>query len=199
MANESIMKLADDWGHAAIAPRERVAAGARGTWTITYRAGANGIPVGGSLRVLPPAAGFCRWDLGKVTATTDQAGVALEVLTEKVEPRTWHHSNCPAVTVVVYGEALRPGGLVRVVLGDLGGYVSGRFVRARAQDFAMPATFRVFVDPVGNARFSREHHRSERYHPVSGDLPVDVVAAEARRFRLALRPPLPRARRPSPR
>jgi len=194
MANESMMKLADDWGHAEIAPREKIPAGSRGTWTLAYRAGPNGIAVGGSLRILPPTAGFCRWEIGKVTATTDQPAVALEVLTEKVEPRTWHHSNAPAVTVVVYGAAIRPGSIVRVVFGDVGGYVSGRFVRARAQDFAAPAEFRVFVDPVGNARFLSEHHKPERYRPVGGELTVEVVAAAPCRFRLSLRhPPAPRA------
>ena len=194
MANESIMKLEDDWGRAEVSPRENIEAGSRGTWTITYRAGANGIPVGGSVRIVPPAAGFCRWDLGKVTAFAEQPGVFLEVHTDNVEPRTWHHSNWPVITVIVYGEAVRPGAVVRVVLGDLGGYVSGRFVRARAQDFAMPGEFLVFVDPVGNARFVLEQQKEGRYRPVSGELTVDVVAAEPRRFRLSLRhPPAPGA------
>jgi len=194
MPNESVMKLTDDWGHAEISPRDAIPAGSRGTWTLVYRAGANGIPVGGSLRIIPPVAGFCRWDVGKVTAFAEQPGVCLEVQTEHVQPATWHHSNYPAITVVVYGEAIRPGGLVRVVMGDLGGYVSGRFVRAQAQDFAMPGTFAVFVDPVGNARFALEQQKPGRYRPVSGELTVDVVAAAPHRFRLSLRhPPAPGA------
>ena len=194
MPNESVMKLVDDWGCAEIAPREKIPAGSRGTWTLTYRAGANGIPVGGSLRIIPPCFGFLRWEVGKVTAFADRPGVFLEVLTERVSPRTWHYHNYPAVTIVVYGERIEPGGTLRVVLGDTGGYVSGRFVRARAQDFATTSQFRVFVDPAGNARYAREAQKPGRYYPVEGGLDVEVVAAQPRRFRLSLRhPPAPGA------
>ncbi|MBT3378449.1 MAG: hypothetical protein HN742_01825 [Lentisphaerae bacterium] len=192
MAEESIFTLHDDWGHAEISPRERIPAAGLGTWTLTYRAGANGINVGGSLRIIPPYHGNVIWDVGKVTAVADRPGVALEVQTDKTHPRTFHHSMYPVITVVVYGRPIEPDETISVILGDTGGYNSGRFIHAQAQDHAAPATFEVYVDTIGNARFNLELAKRERYHAVPGELEIEVVAGKPERFRLSLRhPPAP--------
>ena len=140
ISNQSILKLADDWGHAEITPRENIRAGSYGTWTVTYIAGANGIAVGGSLRILTPAGGRLHWELGKVTACAEQGGASLEVITDNVHPRSVHHSHYPSITVAVYGRPILPHETIRVVLGDTGGYNSGRFIRTRAPDFAVVVT-----------------------------------------------------------
>ena len=192
MPEQSIFTLHDDWGHAELTPRRGIRAGQRGTWTIAYRAGANGIAVGGSLRIIPPKQGNVIWDLGKVTAVAEEPGAFLEVNIDNVSPRSYHHSMYPVITVIVYGRRIEPGETIRVVMGDLGGYNSGRFLRARAQDHACTSSFMVFVDTIGNARFCLEQQKPERYHAVAGDLDVEVVANRPARFRLSLRqPPAP--------
>ena len=184
---KSVFTLHDDWGYAEIAPREKVPAASLGTWTLTYRAGANGIAVGGSLRIMAPFRGNVLWDVGKVTALADRPGVALEVQTDKTHPRTYHHSMYPVITVVVYGRRIEPGETITVIIGDTGGYNSGRFIHAQAQDHAATTAFGVYVDTIGNARFNLEVTKPERYHPVPGRLDVEVVAAKPERFRLSLR------------
>lgn len=186
ISNQSILKMEEDWGHAEITPRENIRAGSYGTWTVTYTAGANGIAVGGSLRILTPAGGRLHWEFGKVTACAEQGGASLEVITEKVHPRSVHHSHYPSVTIVVYGRPIVSRETIRVVLGDTGGYNSGRFIHTRAPDFAASNVFQVFVDPVGNARFQLEQLREERYRAVPGELTVETVPNIARRFRVSL-------------
>ena len=189
ISNQSILKQVEDWGHAEITPRENIPAASYGTWTIVYTAGANGIAVGGGLRILTPAGGRLHWELGKVTAYAENGGAALEVTTDKVHPRSVHHSHYPSVTVQVYGRRIEAGERLFVVLGDTGGYNSGRFVHTRASDFAYSNRFQVFVDPVGNARFQMEKHELERYHHVEGELTVETVAARPRVFRVSAHHP----------
>lgn len=185
----SVFTLHEDWGHAEIAPRDDVPAGSYGTWTITYTAGANGINVGGSLRILPPRCGRLHWMIGKVTACADAGGAALEVTTEGVYPRSYHHSVYPSITVVVYGRRIEPGETLRIVLGDTGGYNSGRFIHTQAPDFAADNMFEVFVDTIGNARFSLERHKPERYHAVAGELNLRTVAARPAQVRVSAHQP----------
>ncbi|MFQ5810780.1 MAG: hypothetical protein ACE5JM_14285, partial [Armatimonadota bacterium] len=189
MSGQERRSLEDDWGSAEVTPRRNIPAGRTGTWEITYRAGLNGIPVGGSLRIVPPHQGNVIWDMGKVSAYAERPGLFLEVLTENEHPRTYHHSNYPAITVVVYGRPVEPGEIVRVVMGETGGYTSGRFLHARAQDHAAELPFLVYVDPIGNARFAVERRRDDMYRPVPGELTVQVVADTPHRFRLSLRHP----------
>jgi len=181
--------LENDWGFAEITPRRNIRAGRTGTWEIIYRAGRHGIPVGGSLRIVPPHQGNVIWDMGKVSAYAERPGLFLEVMTENEHPRTYHHSNYPAITVIVYGRGVEPGEIIRVVMGETGGYTSGRFLHARAQDHAAELPFAVSVDPVGNTRFAVERQVAGRYRPVSGELTVQVVADTPHRFRVSLRHP----------
>jgi len=176
-----------DWGRAELRAAEPFVAGERATWDIRYTVGELGIAVGGGIRIIPPTGGTLLWDVGKVTAYVDQPGVSLEVQCDKAWPRGYHHSSYPAVSVVVYGRPVEPGREIRVVFGDIGGYNSGRFLRGRVQDFAGAALFRVFVDPVGNARFSIERHRPQAYKPVQGDLVATVRPGRPDHVRLTLR------------
>ena len=175
-----------DYGRAAITPTTAIA-GRRGQWEIVYTVGKCGIREGGGIRITTPRKGLDRWEMGKVTAFCDTPDVTLEVVTEKSDPPTYHHSNYEAADVIVYGGHLEPGSRVRVLLGATGGYVSGRFVMARAQTHASKAPFHVYVDPQGNGRFSRERTRKEAYQEVDGPLTVEVKPGPAARIRCTVR------------
>ena len=162
-------------------------AGKKGTWTVEYTVGASGIKQGGGLRLIQPLSAHDLWPLGKVTAFCDNPQAFLDVYTDKAYPMTFHHSNYPSVTVTVFGTDLQPGEKVRIVLGAVGGYVSGRFVRAEAFRHTGDFDFNLLVDPKGNANFVRERHRPEAYHPVAGDLTVTVRPDTPARIRCALR------------
>ena len=116
MPDSSIFKLVEDWGDAELSPRHHIPAASQGTWTIVYRAGANGIAVGGSLRIVPPKHGNVLWELGKVTAFAEKPGAHLEVQTDNVAPRTYHHSMYPVITVIVYGRPIEAGETTEVRL-----------------------------------------------------------------------------------
>ena len=103
-----------DCGRATISPGTAIA-GRRGQWEIDYTVGACGIREGGGIRIATPRKGLDRWEMGKVTAFCDNADVHLEVVTEKSDPPTYHHSNYEAADVIVYGGHLEPGSRVRVV------------------------------------------------------------------------------------
>ena len=175
-----------DYGRAAITPTTAIA-GRRGQWEIVYTVGKCGIREGGGIRITTPRKGLDRWEMGKVTAFCDTPDVTLEVVTEKSDPPTYHHSNYEAADVIVYGGHLESGSRVRVLLGSTGGYVSGRFVMALAQTHASKASFHVYVDPQGNGRFSRERTREEAYQEVEGPLTVDVKPGPAARIRCTVR------------
>ena len=177
---------AGTYGKASIAP-DVAHAGEKGEWVITYTVGKAGIKEGGGIRIITPRLGMDRWFLGKVVACCDNPKASLEVLTEKTWPVTYHHSNYPAVTVVVYGTDLKPGETIRVVVGALGGYVSGRFIQTQAQSHASAAPFQVFVDPRGNARVSRERARFGHYYEVPGALTVGVNPGRAAQIRCTIR------------
>ena len=174
-----------DLGKASISP-DFALAGQKGRWEILYTAGKLGVRKGGSLRLIPP---FCHdlWQLGKVTAFCGNPDVYLEVLLENVCPPSYHHSNYPTATVVVYGTDLKPGENVRLVLGDLGGYVSGRFLQSQAVTHACETQFQLLVDWKGNGRFCREKHRPDAYRPCAGALKMTVKPNQPARIRCAVR------------
>ena len=176
-----------DFGRASITP-SLATAGQTGQWEIRYTVGEAGIKQGGSIRITSPRKGLDRWDLGKVLAFCDNPGIHLEVVTEKAYPPSTHHSHYAAVDVIVYGGDLIKGEEIRVVMGALGGYVSGRFVQARAQTHASQTQFDVYVDHQGNGRFSREKTREGVYHKVPGKLDMVVAPGEAAGIRVTVRP-----------
>ena len=176
-----------DFGHARFIPAT-AAAGQTGQWEIRYVVGEAGIKQGGSIRITSPRKGLDRWDLGKVLAFCDNPDIQLEVVTEKAHPPTTHHSHYAAADVIVYGGDLTQGEEIRVVMGALGGYVSGRFIQAKAQTHASWTRFGVYVDHQGNGRFSREKTREGVYHEVPGELDVEVKPGDAARIRVTVRP-----------
>lgn len=174
-----------DYGKASISP-EFALAGQKGRWEFLYTVGKLGLRKGGSLRLIPP---FCHdlWHFGKVTAFCSDPDAYLEVLLENVCPPSYHHSMYPAATVVVYGSDLKPGETVRIVLGDLGGYVSGRFVQSQAITHACETRFQLLVDWKGNGRFCREKHRPQAYQPCAGALKMTVKPNKPARIRCTVR------------
>ncbi len=174
------------YGHASISPNE-AKAGQRGTREIQYVVGKAGIREGGGLRIITPPTGLDLWELGKVLAFTDNRNAHLEVETEHLYPQTYHHSHYPAAEIILYGCPLVEGESIRIVLGALGGYLSGRFLLAKAQSHTCVAPFELFVDPLGNARFSRELIRDYAYHEVPGSLSVIVKPAPAAKIRCSIR------------
>ena len=174
------------YGTAKINP-SAVLAGKRGKWEIEYVIGKCGIKSGGGLRIIPPNAGTTTWELGKVIAFCDNPVVFLEVSTEKTSPSSYHHSNYPAVNIKCFGQDLKEGEKIKIIMGDLGGYVSGRFLQAKAQFHSDNTVFKVLVDPKGNANFSREKNMPDAYKEVKGELTVEVKPAEAAMIRISVR------------
>jgi len=175
-----------NYGTASISP-DVALAGEKGQWDITYVVGESGIKEGGGLRIIPPTHGTVLWDVGKVLAFCDNPNVHLEVKPENTHPLSYHHSHYPAINLWVYGSDLSEGETIRVQMGAVGGYLSGRFIQARAQTHAGPAPFRVFVDPKGNAHFSRERIRLHACKAVEGDLTVQVKPSREARIRCTIR------------
>jgi len=174
------------FGSARITPNTAFA-GQKGEWTIEYTVGSKGIAQGGGIRVHQPTSAHDLWPLGKVLAFCSNRRTSLEVCTENAYPQTYHHSKYPSVTVTVYGTDLKAGDRIRIVIGALGGYVSGRFVRSQAFTHSAKVCFHVYVDPKGNGGFVRERFRAQAYEPVPGDLTVDVRPAQEARLRVTLR------------
>lgn len=177
----------DDFGTARIVPNS-AQAGEYGQWEIRYTTGALGIREGGSLRVSGPRIGYDRWLLGKVLAFCDLPDVYLDVQTEEDNPPSYHYCHSMVATVNVLGRDLPPGTEVRVMIGAVGGYHSGRRIQARAQTHAATTEFIVMVDAAGNGQFNREYHRKDAYQPCGGDLSITVVPAPPRRIQLVVRP-----------
>ena len=173
-------------GTAGISP-DVAYAGQKGQWQITYVVGAKPIKQGGGLRIATSRLGQDHWQLGKVLAFCDNPAVQLEVTTENTYPQTLHHSKYPAVTVIVYGCDLAQGEKISIVLGAIGGYVSGRFIQTQAQLHTGLATFAVYVDHLGNGGFCRERIRPEAYQQVPGKLTVTVKPAAPAKIRTTVR------------
>ncbi len=177
--------LGAELGHCALDPSGPVAAGAFGTWTITYTAGSQGIAPGGGIAVVPPCVHSVRWRLGHVTATTTgRGGVSVRVRNDY--PLKYHHAQFPCVFVTVEGAALRAGEEIAVTLGDAGSFIPGFYERARAQEVAMNEMhFQVLVDPLGNASYSNPRYPGgdPKGYRLLPDLPtVDVVAGPPARL-----------------
>ena len=176
----------EKFGSAKLKP-DRAVAGQKGCWEIEYVVGESGIKQGGGLRIIPPSYGFVLWKLGKVVANCSKPEAYVEVATEKVHPLTYHHSNYPAINIKVFGTDLAKGDVIRVKMGIVGGYNSGRLIQTQAQRYAEVTTFRLFVDPVGNAWFSWEKHRPTAYKEVGEGLELEVVPGKADHLRVSLR------------
>jgi len=177
-----------DLGKARIEPAGPIVAGSRGTWQIIYTCGAEGIAPGGGVRLVLPNWWY-QWETGKITCHTDAADLALELLTEGDWPLTFHLNVAPVITVRIWGRPLRKGESIVITLGEPGAYVSGFFVRARAQEFAARGIpFGVWVDPAGNGSYN-----APRYFPARDDLgfvplpdppTVDVIAGPPARLQV---------------
>lgn len=175
-----------NYGTATVKPDVSYA-GEKGQWEIKYFVGESGIKQGGSIRIIPPTVGTVLWQIGKVMAFCSNPAIFLEVNTEKIYPLSYHHSNYPAITVKVYGGDLKQGETIRILIGAIGGYVSGRFIQTTAQTHSGTAEFCVFVDPKGNANFSRERIRVHAYNKVEGKLNVEVKPSKAAKIRCTIR------------
>jgi len=180
------MKEDKKYGKAEINPQQAYA-GQKGCWEIEYITGSLGIKEGGGLRIIPPHRGTVLWKIGKVIAFSDNPEVYLEVKVEKTYPLTYHHSNYPAINILVYGADLKEGEIIKVKIGALGGYNSGRFIQTKAQTHSGLAEFEVYVDPIGNANFSREKIRLSAYKRVSGKLQVNVLPSKEHHIRFSIR------------
>lgn len=175
----------EDLGTCSLSPHTSVIAGAFGTWTMTYTCGAQTILPGGGIAVVPPNSHGIRWRVGHVTAATT-GSCALSLRVRHGYPLVYHHAQFPVIFVAVEGGTLQPGEEIRVVLGDAGGFISGFYERARAQEIAQPgATFQVLVDPLGNSSYSNVNYpggqpRGFRLLP---HLPaIDVLAGPPQRL-----------------
>ncbi len=162
-------------------------AGEKGCWEITYIVGSMGIKEGGGLRIVPPHRGNVLWKIGKVVAFCSRKNIYLDVIPEKVYPLTYHHSNYPAINIIVYGSDLKKNDRIEVKIGIIGGYNSGRFIQTQAQTHSGITEFEVYVDPIGNANFSRERIRLSAYHKVNGSLKVVVYPTREHHIRFSVR------------
>ena len=162
-------------GYATLLPAEPVAAGAFGTWTVTYTAGPCGIDDGGALRLAfhqtsdaggpqfddPAAPNYCSvsWstpDPCRLVARYDRAlGV-----------RPWKRT----LALRVHDQAIRPGDTVTVTLGDRSGGSPG----VRGQTYAGPMQLHVLVDVYATGVFL----------PVGEPLTVPIVAGPADHLRV---------------
>ena len=157
------------FGEAALAPRDDVACGAVGTWTVEVTAGALGVDDGGTVLVV-----FSQTSDLERPQVDDPAGDAVcsatapdgVEATARFDPdafvRPWKHG----VRVDLAGGALAPGDRLEVVLGDRSG--GGRGLRAQTFPEA-GFRFGVLVDCHGTGEFE----------PLPGALSFDVVPADA--------------------
>ena len=164
-----------------IDPTGPVTVGQYGTWDIVVTVGAQGIAIGGGVRIAPPHREKQRWDVGNVVATTDVPGTSVQVNVVNGHPLSYHHSQYPVIYAVLQGKPLRGGDSLTVTLGHAGSYVSGFRQPAQAQDIISVDTFfEVGVDIEGNTDYSNPdypvrgggRHFSLRRQPA-----IDVVPA----------------------
>jgi len=176
---------------ATIAPDDPVAAGSRGTWTIEVTVGKLGLAVGGGTRITPPTSERQRWDVGHIVGTTSRPGAGLRIETENVHPLSLHHSQYPVIRVVVGGQALVEGDVLKVTLGDTGGYVSGFLRQAQAPDLVpLRARFEVAVDIEGNTKYSNPDYPMKggtSYLPLADSPELKIIAGEAARLMVTAR------------
>jgi len=159
----------DPKGSVVLSPTESIVAGSRGIWTFTYTAGAEGIAVGGSIRIWTPQhhsyrVRYFEWDLGQVDCWTDgQATVTAAVGNAGL-------MRFPAIYVFVAGRALLPGETLTILVGDtIAGGDMARAQRTAWKDLA----FRAEVDLKGDGAY-QELDRSPSLD-VLPDAPASLV------------------------
>ena len=170
---------------ARITPADPIAVGQQGTWDIVVTVGAQGIAVGGGVRIAPPHREKQRWDVGNVVATTSVPGTSVRVRVVNGHPLSYHHSQYPVIYAVLEGERLCGGDTLTVTLGHAGSYVSGFRQPAQAQDIISVDTFfEVGVDIEGNTDYSNPdypvrgggRHFALRQQPAIDVLPAAPAA-----------------------
>lgn len=163
---------ADALGAVALAPAAPVEAGSRGTWTLTYTAGAHGLDDGGALLVAvrqiadwgPPQTTDPAGDDYVGAATS--AGAALRVA---YDPRAFIRPWRQGVRVTVEDGHLAPGDTITIVFGDRSGGGGGlRMQTFPERRFAL----RVLVDCFG----------SGDYRPLAAQPALQVIAGPAARL-----------------
>lgn len=170
---------------ARILPDEPVTVGQYGTWDIVITVGAQGIALGGGVRIAPPHREKQRWDMGNVVAATSVAGSSVRVKVVNAHPLSYHHSQFPVIYAVLEGKPLRGGDTLTVTLGHPGSYVSGFRQPAQVQDIiSVDSFFAVGVDIEGNTDYSNPdypvrgggRHFPLRQQPVLEVLPAAPAA-----------------------
>ncbi len=171
-------------------PPGPVVAGRRGTWRLIYTVGSRGISVGGGVRIAPPHQPYNSWEVGKVIATCSRPGANCEVKLDNVCPATYHWRQVAIIQVTVWGASLQEGDEIIVTIGERGGYVSGYFLRARAQKIAIPHTqFDVWVDVDGNGSYLLGSQDSEGFVRLEQVPRFDVIGGPADYFSAVVRQP----------
>ncbi len=177
-------------GTISLDPPGPFVAGSRQTLRLIYTAGASGIDIGGALRVYPPHQGHTYWELGKVTANTSREGATCEVESFNDRPYTYHHSNPPWLRVSVFGEPLREGDTITIILGEHGGYSRGYYRLARIADHAWgDYRFDCFVDVLGNGERPAEYHRQDAFVRVPNAPHVEIIAERPARLHVIAKAP----------
>ena len=140
---------------ARIAPADPVVVGQYGTWEVEVTVGAQGMAIGGGVRIAPPHREKQRWDVGNVVAATNVPGTSVRVDVVNGHPLSYHHSQYPVIYAVLEGKPLCGGDTLTVTLGHPGSYVSGFRQPAQAQDIVtVDSEFDVGVDIEGNTDYS---------------------------------------------
>ncbi len=170
---------------ARITPADPIAVGQQGTWDIVVTVGAQGIAIGGGVRIAPPHREKQRWDVGNVVAATSVPGTSVRVKVVNGHPLSYHHSQYPVIYAVLEGERLCGGDTLTVTLGHPGSYVSGFRQPAQAQDIiSVDTIFEVGVDIEGNTDYSNPdypvrgggRHFALRQQPAIDVLPAAPAA-----------------------
>ena len=111
MSNTDIHQL---YGEVCLEPRDEVAAGSYGTWTLTYTAGEKGVATGGRIRIYTDA------DSDRATPQMDNSAGADYLTIEAPQAARIGVlvQSVLSVMLVVNGRALQPGEQVAVTYGD---------------------------------------------------------------------------------
>ena len=166
---------------ACITPADPVTVGQYGTWDIVLTVGAQGIALGGGVRIAPPHREKQRWDAGNVVATTSVAGSSVRVEVVNAHPLSYHHSQFPVIYAVLEGQPLRGGDTLTVTLGHPGSYVSGFRQPAQVQDIiSVDSFFAVGVDIEGNTAYSNPDYPVRgggRHFPLRQQPALEIMPA----------------------
>ncbi len=166
---------------AHITPSAPITVGQQGTWDIVVSVGAQGIAIGGGVRIAPPHREKQRWDVGNVVATTSVPGTSVRVTVVNGHPLSYHHSQYPVIYAVLEGKPLRGGDTLSVTLGHPGSYVSGFRQPAQAQDIiSVDSFFEVGVDIEGNTDYSNPDYPVRgggRHFPLQEQPAIDILPA----------------------